>query len=62
MRSAAQPNIIAMIFWRLLVGTVIVLPFGCIGEAEIMNACIGFAIGIAGWWNASSWTMNDELH
>jgi len=48
--SAVQPDISSMMFWRLLLGTVVMLAFGYMGEAEIMNAWIGFAIGMAGWF------------
>jgi len=48
--SAVQPNISSWMFWRLLIGTVIMLAFGYMGEAKVMNAWIGFAIGMAGWF------------
>jgi len=47
--SAVQPDISSMMFWRLLIGTVVMLAFGYMGEAGIMNAWTGFAIGMAGW-------------
>ena len=34
---------------RLFVGSVIMLVFGYLGEAGIMNAALGFGIGMAGW-------------
>jgi len=37
------------VFWRLLVGTVIMLLFGYMGEAKMINAWLGFIVGIAGW-------------
>merc|ERR1719251_169691 len=36
-------------FWRLLVGTVVMLASGYIGEAGFVNAWLGFLIGMAGW-------------
>ena len=39
----------AGIFWRLLVGTLIMLIGGFMGEAGYINATVGFVIGIAGW-------------
>jgi len=47
--SAVQPNLGAGMFWRLLIGTVIMLAFGYAGEAGIINAWAGFAVGMAGW-------------
>merc|ERR1712217_86832 len=47
--SAVQPNIGAGMFWRLLIGTVVMLAFGYAGEAGFVNAWLGFAIGMAGW-------------
>jgi bacteriorhodopsin len=37
------------VFWKLLVGTVVMLAFGYAGEAGLMNAWVGFIIGMAGW-------------
>jgi bacteriorhodopsin len=37
------------VFWRLLVGTVIMLLGGYLGEAGFINATLGFVIGMAGW-------------
>merc|ERR1712029_340987 len=36
-------------FWRLLMGTVMMLAFGFAGETGGMNAWIGFIFGLAGW-------------
>merc|ERR1719473_2534750 len=36
-------------FWRLLVGTVVMLAAGYAGESGQMNAGAGFAFGLAGW-------------
>merc|ERR1712211_142825 len=40
--SAVQPNIGAGMFWRLLVGTVVMLAAGYCGEAGMCNAAFGF--------------------
>jgi bacteriorhodopsin len=37
------------VFWRLLVGTMIMLVGGYLGEAGFINATLGFVIGMAGW-------------
>lgn len=46
---AVQPNIGGGMFWRLLVGTVVMLAAGYSGESGQMNAWAGFAVGMAGW-------------
>jgi len=47
--SAVQKNISAGMFWRLLVGTVVMLAAGYMGEAGFVNAWAGFIVGLAGW-------------
>merc|ERR1719162_2573161 len=47
--KAAKAPISAMGFWKLLVGTVMMLAFGYAGESGAINAWIGFALGMAGW-------------
>jgi len=37
------------VFWRLMVGTVVMLVGGYLGEAGYMNVWVAFAIGMAGW-------------
>lgn len=37
------------IFWRLLIGTVVMLVGGYLGEAGYMNSYLAFTIGIVGW-------------
>jgi bacteriorhodopsin len=46
---AVKPDISTGMFWRLLLGTVVMLAFGYAGEAKFVNAWLGFAIGMAGW-------------
>ena len=36
-------------FWRLLVGTLVMLLGGYLGEAEVISATLGFIIGMIGW-------------
>merc|ERR1712222_271221 len=36
-------------FWRLFLGTVVMLAFGYAGETGLMNPWAGFAVGMAGW-------------
>ncbi|MDC0215619.1 bacteriorhodopsin-like [Candidatus Pelagibacter sp.] len=37
------------IFWRLLIGSLVMLVGGYMGEAGYINAMLGFIIGMAGW-------------
>jgi bacteriorhodopsin len=37
------------IFWRLMIGTVVMLVGGYAGEVGYINATLGFIIGILGW-------------
>jgi bacteriorhodopsin len=37
-------------FWRLLLGTVVMLVGGYLGEAGYINATLGFVLGMAGWF------------
>ena len=37
-------------FWRLLIGSVVMLVGGYLGEAGYINATLGFVIGMAGWF------------
>merc|ERR1711959_782815 len=47
--KAVKPDISAGMFWRLLLGTVVMLAAGYCGEAGFVNAYAGFAVGMAGW-------------
>jgi len=38
------------IFWRLLIGSFVMLIGGYLGEAGFINALLGFIIGMAGWF------------
>ena len=37
------------IFWRILIGSLVMLVGGYLGEAGFINATLGFIIGMAGW-------------
>merc|ERR1712151_546990 len=47
--SAVKPDLGQGMFWRLLIGTVVMLAAGYIGEAGFINAWIGFIVGMCGW-------------
>jgi len=47
--QAVKPTIDGGIFWRLLMGTVVMLAFGYMGETQQVNPWMGFAVGMAGW-------------
>jgi bacteriorhodopsin len=47
--SAVKPDLEQAMFYRLLIGTVVMLLFGYLGEAGILNAWAGFVVGMAGW-------------
>jgi len=47
--AAVNPNISGGIFWRLMIGTVLMLTFGYLGESGQMNAWLGFCLGMSGW-------------
>ena len=44
-------------FWRLLIGTLVMLIGGYLGEAGVMSASLGFIIGMIGWyyWVGIEW-------
>jgi len=46
---AACTAIAVGVFWRLMVGTMVMLIGGYLGEAGFINATVGFVIGMAGW-------------
>jgi len=47
--SAVNPSISGMMFWRLLLGTVVMLAFGYAGEAKFVAPAAGFFFGMCGW-------------
>jgi bacteriorhodopsin len=48
--KAVEPNLGSGMFFKLLIGTVLMLLFGYLGETEVVNPWIGFAIGMTGWF------------
>ena len=46
---AACRAIAGGVFWRLFVGSLVMLIGGYLGEAGFINATLGFVIGMAGW-------------
>ena len=46
---AAVRKVPGGIFWRLLIGSLVMLIGGYMGEAGYINSLLGFIIGIAGW-------------
>lgn len=46
---SAVTKVSSGIFWRLIVGTVVMLVFGYLGEAGIMGAWPAFILSMAGW-------------
>jgi len=47
--KAAQKPVTSDCFWRLFLGTVVMLAFGYAGETGLLEAWIGFFFGMAGW-------------
>merc|ERR1712139_480925 len=48
LRAAGKPTSSAM-FWKLLLGTVVMLSFGYLGELQILKPMVGFVGGMCGW-------------
>lgn len=46
---SAITKVPAGVFWRLLIGTTLMLVFGYLGEAGYMNVTVAFVIGTAAW-------------
>ena len=47
---AAITKVPGGVFWRLLIGTLVMLVPGYMGEAGYINATVGFVIGMIGWF------------
>ncbi|MGB1529004.1 MAG: bacteriorhodopsin, partial [Candidatus Puniceispirillaceae bacterium] len=45
----AITNVSGGVFWRLTIGTLVMLIGGYLGEAGYMNVTLGFVIGMIGW-------------
>merc|ERR1719310_1727607 len=48
--SAVQPNLGGAMFWRLLIGTLVMLGAGYMGESGKLPAETGFFVGMCGWF------------
>jgi bacteriorhodopsin len=48
--KAAGKDTSSAMFWKLLVGTVIMLFFGYLGEIYLLPAMVGFIGGLCGWF------------
>ncbi len=46
---AAIAVVRAALFWKLMIASLVMLIFGFLGEANLMNYWVGFIIGMAGW-------------
>ena len=46
---AAVKKVPTGIFWRILIGSIVMLVGGYLGEAGFINPMLGFIIGMAGW-------------
>ena len=46
---AAVTAVTSVLFWRLLGASLVMLVFGFLGEAGLVDATIGFVLGMAGW-------------
>ena len=46
---AAVTAVSVGVFWRLFLGTIVMLLGGYLGEAGMISAMLGFIIGMAGW-------------
>ena len=46
---AAIAVVRAALFWKLMIASLVMLIFGFLGEAGLMNYWVGFIIGMAGW-------------
>jgi len=47
--KAAKAPISPAGFWKLLIGTVLMLSFGYAGETRTINPWMGFGLGLCGW-------------
>merc|ERR1711937_1006337 len=48
--KAAGKDTSAGMFWKLLIGTVMMLCFGYLGEIRVLNPWMGFCGGMCGWF------------
>jgi len=58
--KAVQPDISSGMFFRLLLGTVLMLTFGYLGENRYINPVLGFILGLSGWGYILNEIFNGE--
>ena len=46
---AAVTIVPALLFWKLLGAALVMLIFGFLGEVQLIDATLGFLVGMAGW-------------
>ena len=46
---AAVTVVPALLFWKLLGASLVMLIFGFLGEVQLIDATLGFVVGMAGW-------------
>jgi len=46
---SAVTKVPAGVFWRLIIGTLVMLIGGYLGEAGVISSMLGFIVGMAGW-------------
>jgi len=47
--KAAGKNVSSLMFWKLLLGTIVMLLCGYLGEIHVVPGMVGFAGGMCGW-------------
>merc|ERR1711953_5997 len=47
--KAAGKNVSSLMFWKLLIGTIVMLLCGYLGEIKALQPEVGFMGGLAGW-------------
>merc|ERR1711972_783868 len=47
--EAVKPDLGPGMFFRLLIGTVVMILFGFLGESGSLNPWVGFGVGMCGW-------------
>merc|ERR1719156_382913 len=58
--SAVKPDLSQGCFWRLMIGTVVMLACGYAGETLLINPVVGFFAGCAGWLYILNEIFNGE--
>ena len=58
---AAVTAVTSILFWRLLGASLVMLVFGYLGEAGLMDVTVGFIIGMAGWITSFMRSLLEKL-